>query len=129
MNHLIEPTTTVTDKFIFKLDFGEDAKGQYEFCVIVFEDKKFSHCSFPFIGRYTRKQWNVLAQITAEIARIEKEFEYQSRQRPAETEAAGILLALLPFVVIREGLSHDENSKAQRVLRSANEVKEKLWKP
>jgi hypothetical protein len=38
---------------------------------ITFENGKFKKCTFPFSGNYTRKQWAVLAEIEAEICRIE----------------------------------------------------------
>jgi hypothetical protein len=39
--------------------------------LIVFENGKFSKCSFPFSGTYTREQWSMLAEIESEIHRIE----------------------------------------------------------
>ena len=39
--------------------------------VIVFENGKFSKCSFPFNNSYTREQWAMLAEIESEIHRIE----------------------------------------------------------
>jgi hypothetical protein len=39
--------------------------------IITFENGKFSKCSFPFSGTYTREQWSMLAEIESEIHRIE----------------------------------------------------------
>ena len=39
--------------------------------VIIFENGKFKKCTYPFAGCYTREQWAVLAEIEAEICRIE----------------------------------------------------------
>jgi hypothetical protein len=38
---------------------------------ITFENGKFKKCTYPFAGSYTREQWAVLAEIEAEICRIE----------------------------------------------------------
>jgi hypothetical protein len=39
---------------------------------ITFENGSFHHATFPFRGQYTREQWRKLAEIEAEILRIEK---------------------------------------------------------
>lgn len=39
--------------------------------VITFENGKFCRCDFPFRGTYNREQWAMLAEIEAEIHRIE----------------------------------------------------------
>jgi len=51
--------------------------------LIVFENGKFSKCSFPFSSTYTREQWSMLAEIESEIRDIELSLS-QMNQKPSE---------------------------------------------
>lgn len=51
--------------------------------VITFENGKFSKCSFPFSGTYTREQWSMLAEIESEISAIALSLS-QMNQKPSE---------------------------------------------
>ena len=54
------------------LQFYPQTLGHVE---ITFTDGKFVKATFPFTGSYSKKQWDLLAQISGKISEIEKYYD------------------------------------------------------
>jgi len=48
---------------------------------IVFINKKFDHCGFPFKGPYTRSMWVILKEIEKEISIIEEMYKHPDLEK------------------------------------------------
>jgi hypothetical protein len=64
-----------TDEFTFQINRGGDKWVQETGTVtITFKDREFYSAQYPFAGTYSRNGWRILAEIEAEISRLERTF-------------------------------------------------------